>query len=57
MSPLEIRVYPNPTQNKELTIEMKKTGSYTVRIIDLQGREVEHFMFEGMVYHHIFEKV
>lgn len=53
---LEIRVYPNPTQNKELTIEMIKTGSYTVRIIDLHGREVDHFMFEGMAYHYICKK-
>lgn len=53
---LEIRVYPTLLQNRELTIDMITSGSYTVRIIDLQGREVDHFMFEGMEYQHIFEK-
>ena len=47
---LEIRVFPNPTQNKELTIEMKKEGSYTISIFDLQGRRVEDFSFEGADY-------
>ncbi len=53
---LEIHVYPNPTQNKELTLKMIKTGSYAVRIVDLRGREVDQFTFEGMEYHYIFEK-
>lgn len=53
---LEIRVYPTLLQNRELTIDMITSGSYTVRIIDLQGREVDQFMFEGMEYQHIFEK-
>ena len=47
---LRIRVFPNPTQNGELTIEMKEDGSYTVRIFDLLGRRVDHFMFEGIDY-------
>lgn len=54
--PVELRVYPNPTQNNELTIEMLTTGSYTVRIIDLQGREVGRFMFEGLEYQHLFDQ-
>ncbi|MFK7972784.1 MAG: T9SS type A sorting domain-containing protein, partial [Bacteroidia bacterium] len=53
---LEIRAYPNPIQNGELTIEMIQTGSYAVRIIDLNGREVDRFIFSGTVYQHIFEK-
>ena len=48
--PLHIKVFPNPTQNGELTIEMKEEGIYTVRIFDLLGRKVDHFMFEGMEY-------
>ncbi len=50
---LEIRVFPNPTQNKELTIEMKEMGFYTVSIFDLLGRQVDHFMFEGTDYQFI----
>ena len=50
---LEIRVFPNPTQNKELTIEMKEVGSYTVSIFDLLGRKVDQFMFEGIDYQFI----
>ena len=49
---LEILVYPNPTQNQELSIEMKEMGSYTVRIFDLHGRTVDHFKFEGIGYQH-----
>jgi hypothetical protein len=46
----QIRVYPNPTQNRELTIEMKEVGSYAVSILDLYGRKVDHFIFEGVEY-------
>lgn len=53
---LEIRAYPNPVQTGELTIEMVKTGSYTARIFDSYGREVDRFMFTEMEYKHIFEK-
>jgi len=54
---LQIRVYPNPTLNKELTIEMKKMGSYTVSIFDLQGRMVDHFSFEGMDYQYVGKNI
>lgn len=53
---VEIRVYPTAIQDRELTIDMVKSGSYTVRIIDFHGREVDHFVFEGMDYQHVFEK-
>ena len=46
----EIRVFPNPTQNKALSIEMKEEGSYSVRITDMQGRIIDYFMFEGIDY-------
>ncbi len=51
--PLQIRVFPNPTQNKELTIEMKEVGHYTVSIFDLLGRKADQFMFEGTEYQFI----
>ncbi|MEO1714245.1 MAG: T9SS type A sorting domain-containing protein, partial [Bacteroidota bacterium] len=47
---LAIRIFPNPTQNKELTIEMKETGFYTVRIFDLLGKQVDQFFFDGIDY-------
>ncbi len=50
---LEIRVFPNPTPNGELTIEMIKDGTYTVKTFDLLGRQVDHFMFEGIDYQFI----
>ena len=53
---LEIRLYPNPVQNRELTFEMKEMGSYTVSIFDLYGRKVDHFMFEAMDYQYIYKK-
>ena len=54
---LQIRVFPNPTQNKELTIEMKEVGLYTVSIFDLLGRKVDHFMFEGIDYQFIGKNI
>ena len=51
--PMETIVFPNPTPNNELTIQMAKEGSYTVRIFDLQGRSVDYFMFEGIEYEFI----
>ena len=48
--PQEIRIYPNPSLNKALTIQMKEMGSYTVRIFDSFGRLVDHFSFEGKEY-------
>lgn len=50
---LIIRIFPNPVENGELTIEMKESGTYTVRILDLQGREVDQWMFEGLEIEHI----
>lgn len=47
---LEISVFPNPSLNTELTIEMKETGTYSVSIFDLRGRQVAHFTFEGIEY-------
>jgi len=48
--PSEIKIYPNPALNGELTFKMKELGSYTVRIIDFHGRVVDQFGFEGMEY-------
>jgi len=45
---MQIRVFPNPVQNGEVTIAMKKEGIYTVRVFDLQGQKVEQFMFDGI---------
>ena len=50
---LQIRVFPNPTQNQELTIEMKEEGLYTLSIFDSQGRKVDELIFEGIDYHYI----
>ena len=50
---LEIRVFPNPIQNRELTIQMKGMGSYTVNIFDVHGRKIDHFTFEGNEYQYI----
>ena len=55
--PTEIRVFPNPTQNGELTIEMKEEGFYSVRIFDLLGRKVDNFTFEGIEYKYIFNNI
>ena len=46
----EIRVFPNPAQYSDLTIEMKEEGVYDVRVFDLQGRRVNQFTFEGIDY-------
>ncbi|MEL6971555.1 MAG: T9SS type A sorting domain-containing protein [Bacteroidota bacterium] len=53
----QTRVYPNPVQNRALTIEMEKIGSYTVQIFDLYGREVDHFTFEGVDYEYSSENI
>ncbi len=50
---LSIRVFPNPTQNKELRIEMIERDTYSVRIFDFHGRVVDEFIFEGMDYQYI----
>jgi hypothetical protein len=46
----EIRVYPNPIQNRQLTIEMKENDAYTVKVFDLYGRIVDHIKFQGNQY-------
>jgi len=45
---LVVKVFPNPTQSSQLTIEMKEDRSYQARILDLQGRMVDQFNFEGL---------
>ena len=52
----EIRVYPRPILDGELTIEMIEAGSYTVRLIDLQGREVDYFAFDGDKIQYFFDE-
>jgi len=47
---LEIRIFPNPSQNGELTIEMKEEGTYIGRIFDMTSRQVYHFRFDGIKY-------
>lgn len=54
---LQIRVFPNPTQNKELTIEMKEMGVYTLSIFDLLGRKVDQIIFEGKDYQFINKNI
>ena len=53
----EIQVFPNPSSNREITIQMIKMGNYTVRVFDLRGRLVDEFQFEGMDYQYTFENV
>ena len=48
--PSEIKVYPNPTQNDKLSIEMKEDAVYSVRLFNLQGKKVDHLKFEGTEY-------
>jgi hypothetical protein len=50
---MQIRVFPNPTHNKELTIEMKEMGTYMVRVYDFIGRIVDYFIFEGIDYQYV----
>lgn len=54
---LQIRVFPNPTQNKELTIEMKEAGFYTVSILDMTGRKIDQFSFVGIDYQFIGDDI
>ena len=49
-SQLQIRVFPIPTDNGEITIEMIEDAIYTARILDMQGRLVDQFTFEGLSY-------
>ena len=52
---MEVRIFPNPTRDRRLTISMKNIGSYTVRIYDIKGRKVGDFKFEGIEYQLIGE--
>lgn len=52
-----VRVFPNPTQNRELTIQMKEIGTYTVKFFDLNGRTVDQFIFQGLEHHDIHQKL
>lgn len=53
----DVRVFPNPTQNRELTIQMKEIGSYTGKIIDLYGRTVDQFIFHKSEYQVIHQNL
>ncbi|MEM1218432.1 MAG: Ig-like domain-containing protein, partial [Bacteroidota bacterium] len=46
----QVSVFPNPSQNKELTIQMKEAATYSVCIFDMEGRKVDQFVFEGLDY-------
>ena len=54
---LQIRVYPNPTQNGLFTLEMKEEGTYTFRIFDYQGRQVDQLIFEGIEYQYFYKNI
>lgn len=54
---LQIRVFPNPSLNKEVTVEMKEEGLYTIRIFDLSGRKIDQFSFEGIDYQFIANNI
>ena len=51
----EIRVFPNPILNRELSMEVIAENIYTVRIFDLHGRQLDQFRFEGIDYQYIFK--
>jgi hypothetical protein len=53
---LEVRVFPNPTRNRELTIQMEEEDFYTVKIFDLYGRMVDQFVFEGIEHQGIISQ-
>jgi len=53
----DVRVFPNPTQNRELTILMKEMGSYTAKVFDLSGRRVDQFMFQGVEHQGIYQNL
>jgi len=57
MEQQEIRVFPNPMQNGQLTIEMLDMGTYSVGIFDLNGRIVNRFKFSGIDYKFINENI
>ena len=51
----EIRVFPNPILNRELSMEVIEEKMYTVRIFDLHGRQLDQFRFEGIDYQYLFK--
>lgn len=53
----DVRIFPNPTKNQALTIQMKEMGSYTVHIFDLNGRAVDQFRFQGIAYQGIHQNL
>ena len=46
----QMRIFPNPTVNKTLTIEMEETGNYIVSVFDVLGRRISHFNFIGIKF-------
>ncbi len=55
-SPLaEIRTFPNPIQNGEITISMKEEGIYFARFFDMRGQKIDNFSFEGLTYQYIIK--
>jgi len=44
----DMRIFPNPLANKELTIQMKELGSYSGKVVDLSGNTVYRFKFQGV---------
>jgi len=54
---MEIRVFPNPIQNGQLTIEMKKMDSYNVNLYDIIGKKVDQFTFDGIDYQVTFNDI
>ena len=42
-----ISVYPNPLINNDLKLQVRDQGPVTVELIDLLGRRIAHYQFEG----------
>lgn len=49
-----VKVFPNPLQDKKLTIQVLEKGSYTGQIFDLNGKVVDQFKFDGTEYHRVY---
>lgn len=47
---LSIQVFPNPAPSGILTVQMRETGNYVLRIFDFQGRKLDELTFEGLDY-------
>jgi len=54
---LKIRVFPNPTQNGEINIEMIEEGFYTGKLFDLQGRKLDQFSFDGLKHQFLYNNI